>query len=207
LSFVVSGPEQARELLDRAPPLEGLEIAVERVRVAVALHDLPEARRELARWPGQPEPRARLARTLWSAVVANENGDNEQALAFVASVINELEEEGQIGMFLNIGTPIVGPMRTLAGTNPSPFVREILDHPRLAAEAEAPWNDPLGDQLTTQEMVVLAYLPSWLSNAAIAEQLDISINTVKTHLKHIYRKLDAADRKQAVEISERLGLL
>ena len=204
---MVSGPEQALALLDRTPRLEGLEIAVERVRIALALHDLTEARRLLGHWPDQPEPRARLAFTLWQAAVDSEAGDEKQALLGLRSVIDELEQEGQVGLFFNIGPPIVPPLRALFRVDPSPFLREVLDHPRLGAEAEAAFNDPLGDQLTTQEMVVLAYLPSWLSNSAIAEQLGISINTVKTHLKHIYRKLDAADRKQAVEIAERLGLL
>ena len=204
---MVSGPEQARELLDRPPPLQGLEIAIERVRIAIALHDLTGARRQLDDWPDQPEPRARLARTLWSAVVDSEAGDDERALVLLGGVVNELEGEGQIGLFLNIGPPIVAPLRALNRAEPNPFVRDILEHPRLALETDAAWNDPLGEQLTTQEMVVLAYLPSWLSNAAIAEQLGISINTVKTHLKHIYRKLEAADRKQAVEIAEHSGLL
>jgi LuxR family maltose regulon positive regulatory protein len=54
---------------------------------------------------------------------------------------------------------------------------------------------------------VLAYLPTRLSNADIARRLYVSVNTVKTHLKHIYRKLDAANRSAAIERAESLGLL
>jgi LuxR family maltose regulon positive regulatory protein len=63
------------------------------------------------------------------------------------------------------------------------------------------------EQLTEQELVVLGYLPSRLSNAAIAEELGVSLNTIKTHLKHIYRKFDVSDRGEAITVGERLHLL
>jgi LuxR family maltose regulon positive regulatory protein len=54
---------------------------------------------------------------------------------------------------------------------------------------------------------VLGYLPSRLSNAAIAEELGVSLNTIKTHLKHIYRKFGVSDRGEAITVGERLHLL
>ena len=54
---------------------------------------------------------------------------------------------------------------------------------------------------------MLALLPTRLSNAEIAERLDVSVNTVKTHLKHIYRKLDVFGRSRAVDAAERRHLL
>jgi LuxR family maltose regulon positive regulatory protein len=66
---------------------------------------------------------------------------------------------------------------------------------------------PLAETLTAQEMTVLGYLPSWISNAGIAERLGVSLNTIKTHMKHIYRKLGVADRREAVEVARSLGLL
>jgi LuxR family maltose regulon positive regulatory protein len=65
----------------------------------------------------------------------------------------------------------------------------------------------LVDHLTEQEVIVLGYLPSRLSNAAIAEELRVSLNTIKTHLKHVYQKLDATGRAEAVDVAEQLGLL
>ena len=46
-----------------------------------------------------------------------------------------------------------------------------------------------------------------LSNAEIAAEMFVSPNTVKTHLKHVYRKLDVADRRQAVRRGRELRLL
>jgi DNA-binding CsgD family transcriptional regulator len=52
--------------------------------------------------------------------------------------------------------------------------------------------------LTEREVDVLRYLPTRLSTSDIATRLHISPNTVKTHLKHLYRKLGARSRNQAI---------
>lgn len=61
--------------------------------------------------------------------------------------------------------------------------------------------------LTDRELAVLRLLPSSLSRVELAENLCVSRNTLKTHLRNIYRKLDAADRAAAVARGRRLGLL
>ena len=63
------------------------------------------------------------------------------------------------------------------------------------------------EQLSDREILVLRYLPSRLSNPEIARNLYVSVNTLKTHLKHIYRKLGVANRSEAIEMAESLGLL
>jgi len=54
---------------------------------------------------------------------------------------------------------------------------------------------------------VLSYLPTMLTTAEIAAELYVSVNTVKTHLKSIYRKLDVARRRDAVHRARALHLL
>ena len=61
--------------------------------------------------------------------------------------------------------------------------------------------------LTTRELDVLRFLPTRLSNVDIGSRLRISQNTVKTHLKDIYRKLRVGSRNEAVVVAVRLGLL
>ncbi|WP_241842293.1 helix-turn-helix transcriptional regulator, partial [Pseudofrankia sp. BMG5.36] len=63
------------------------------------------------------------------------------------------------------------------------------------------------DRLSERELAVLSYLPTMLTTAEIAAELYVSVNTVKTHLKSIYRKLDVARRRDAVHRARALHLL
>ena len=72
----------------------------------------------------------------------------------------------------------------------------------LTSEAES-----LRDPLTESEARVLRYLPTNLSKREIADELYVSVNTIKTHVKHLYAKLDVKTRRQAVERARSLGLL
>ena len=61
--------------------------------------------------------------------------------------------------------------------------------------------------LSQSEIRVLRYLPTKLSAPEIADHLYLSVNTVKTHMRHIYDKLGAHRRHEAVEQARALGLL
>lgn len=65
----------------------------------------------------------------------------------------------------------------------------------------------LTEPLTARELELLAYLPSRLTNAELAERCFVSLNTVKTHMAHIYRKLGASGRDAAIVRARELGLL
>ena len=65
----------------------------------------------------------------------------------------------------------------------------------------------LRDPLTERELTVLRFLPTMMSNAEIADELYVSVNTVKTHVKHLYRKLDVRDRRSAIRRARELRLL
>lgn len=58
--------------------------------------------------------------------------------------------------------------------------------------------DLMVEKLTERELAVLRYLPSRMSNKEIAERLFVSVNTVKSHIKSIYRKLGVSSRNEAV---------
>ena len=64
-----------------------------------------------------------------------------------------------------------------------------------------------GGPLTESEIRVLRYLPTYMSVPEIAAELYLSANTVKTHLQHLYRKLGAHSRREAVQRAQALGLL
>jgi LuxR family maltose regulon positive regulatory protein len=65
----------------------------------------------------------------------------------------------------------------------------------------------LAAPLTERELKILRYLPTMLSNAEIGAETFVSLNTVKTHLRSIYRKLDVSSRADAVQRARELGLL
>jgi LuxR family maltose regulon positive regulatory protein len=67
--------------------------------------------------------------------------------------------------------------------------------------------EPLTQPLTDTEVRVLRYLPTNLRAPEIAAELYVSINTVRTHLRHLYAKLGANGRTDAVERARQLGLL
>jgi LuxR family maltose regulon positive regulatory protein len=65
----------------------------------------------------------------------------------------------------------------------------------------------LVEPLTDSEARVLRYLPTNLSAPEIADQLSVSANTVRTHMRHVYEKLGAHRRADAVDRARALGLL
>jgi LuxR family maltose regulon positive regulatory protein len=72
--------------------------------------------------------------------------------------------------------------------------RRDIDHGRLA----------LVEPLTERERDVLRFLPSRLTVREIADHLHVSVNTLKFHLKVIYRKLGVSSRDEAARIARQM---
>ena len=130
------------------------------------------------------------------------------------------EAKARLVEALEIGGPL-GFVRTVIESGP--HVRPLLDRiparsdgyvARLrsaagteATEVSAPHRRTLGDQLSPREREILDYLPTALTIREVAGELFVSTNTLKTHLSHIYRKLDVSTREGAVARARVLGLL
>jgi LuxR family maltose regulon positive regulatory protein len=88
------------------------------------------------------------------------------------------------------------------------LVADILD---LVHGASLPAKDQTSssqaDELSPSELRVLRYLPTNLSRPEIAGELSVSVNTVNTHIRNIYAKLQARDRSSAVQRARELRLL
>jgi LuxR family transcriptional regulator, maltose regulon positive regulatory protein len=84
-----------------------------------------------------------------------------------------------------------------------PFVERVLAS--VPPPTSTPGHD--ADRLTPGELAVLRELPSLLSLREIAEARAVSVNTVKTHLRSVYRKLGVEGRREAVDAARRRGLL
>jgi Response regulator containing a CheY-like receiver domain and an HTH DNA-binding domain len=89
---------------------------------------------------------------------------------------------------------------------------ESADHQRLAFTTSAgngatQPGSSAGDAITARERDVLSMIGQGYSNKRIARTLEISPETVKSHVKHIFSKLDVTARSEAVSRAVSLGLL
>ena len=75
-----------------------------------------------------------------------------------------------------------------------------------AAPPEAPTRVELPDGLTAREAEVLGLIASGFTNREIATRLVVSEATVKTHINHLFAKIDARDRAAAINYAVRHGL-
>jgi LuxR family transcriptional regulator, maltose regulon positive regulatory protein len=84
-------------------------------------------------------------------------------------------------------------------------VLDVVQGSSPAAKGQRP--SPQADELSPTELRVLRYLPTNLSRPEIASELSVSVNTVNTHVRNIYAKLQARDRSSAVQRARELRLL
>lgn len=94
--------------------------------------------------------------------------------------------------------------------DPGPLLSALVrDHQSLTRRGTAPRGDALaaGDELTARELAVLELLATDFSQRDIARQLFVSLNTVKTHTRAIFRKLHVTNRQSAVSRALDRGLL
>jgi len=172
------------------------------VQAAVARHDLGAAAERLDRWAvDDVQRRSRLQRTLWAAVVDFEAGDRRRAIQVVSGVVHAAAREGDERLFLDGGRPVERLLPALVHTAPLPYAQRLV---RAALAQDPAKGTVLG--LSKRELEVARYLPTPLSSAEIAARLYISLNTLKTHLRTIYGKLDATNRREAIQRAEELGI-
>ncbi len=182
------GPvDQAAEWLTRGDPLAALR----------RVEGLPEADPEL-------HPVLRLHAWLIAALAHHGLGQLDQASTALEQALALAASEGYRRPFV-AGFPLRRLLeRHLARpTAYGPLVAELLD--ALAQGGDAP--PGLLEPLSERERAVLRLLPALLSNPEIASELFVSVNTVKTHIKTIYRKLDVTSRRDAVIRARELRLI
>jgi LuxR family transcriptional regulator, maltose regulon positive regulatory protein len=84
-------------------------------------------------------------------------------------------------------------------------ILDVMHGSALAVKDQHP--APPMEELSPTELRVLRYLPTNLSRPEIANELSVSVNTVNTHVRSIYAKLQASDRTSAVQRARELRLL
>jgi LuxR family maltose regulon positive regulatory protein len=144
---------------------------------------------------------------LLDAVARDALGDQRAAEASVERALALAEHDRMILQFL------MTPVRNLLERHPkhrtahAALLTTILDLLAGTPPPQPRTTMPLRDELSDAELRVMRYLPSNLKATEIAGELFVSANTVRTHLRHIYAKLDAHSRSEAVTRARELGLL
>jgi LuxR family maltose regulon positive regulatory protein len=130
------------------------------------------------------------------------------AVALLERALRSAEAEGYVRVFVGEGPPVVRLLESLSTKQPSwGYPRRLLDLVNRRDDPAAPADQGLVDPLSTRELDVLRLLASDLDGPAIARELVVSLNTVRTHTKNIYAKLGVNSRRAAVSRAGGLGLL
>jgi LuxR family transcriptional regulator, maltose regulon positive regulatory protein len=154
--------------------------------------------------PGAGEPLPQVERQVLSAWLASAEGQPQRAGKLLEGAMDVAEGHGLIEVFVRGGPAVVRLVDEL--TDDQPAFREAVLARAREAMAPAPRSD-LADPLTDRELEILSYLPSRFTNTELAAHCYVSVNTIKTHMAHIYRKLEVANRNEAIVRARELGLL
>ncbi len=131
-------------------------------------------------------------------------GDQGAATTALDDALRRAEPEGWTRTFLDGGADMTTVLRSLTGDAGRRAERLLAQVPATASVRRPGPIEP--DELSERELDVLRLLRSDLSGPAIARELLVSLNTLRTHTKHIYTKLGVNNRREAVSRAAELGL-
>lgn len=151
-----------------------------------------------------PRPLAVVQHEILLAWLADQDNAQDDVRRHLAEALRVAEIHALVDVFVRAGPPILNRLVMVSGPR-SPFVEKIVA--RAQEQRKPATAMVLPEPLTERELELLSYLPTRMSNVELARRFFVSVNTIKTHLAHIYRKLDVPDRNAAIVRSRDLGLL
>jgi LuxR family maltose regulon positive regulatory protein len=192
----------AHAVVRASPPGVDSELLAARV----ALRHAPGRAAELLRAMRTGTRRQAVEKLLLRAQVVD--AEPAEASGALIKAVSVGEPLGMVRTFLEEGPEVNRKLLDLGLGSHDPALGRLA---ALACEelamASTLTGPPLIEQLTGRELAVLRLLPLRMSNHEIAAQLYVSINTVKTHIRAIYRKLGVTDRSAAVRRARALELV
>jgi LuxR family maltose regulon positive regulatory protein len=119
------------------------------------------------------------------------------------------EQGGFLGLFLECDSDLIkilDPYKKRKGS--SAYICSLLDGFQEDSPSPKVISPPLLlEPLSDRELDVLRHLPNNLTTPEIADEMMLSVNTVRTHIKNIYQKLDVHKRSEAVKHAKDLNLI
>ena len=175
-----------------------------------AEHSVHEATRLLERLLRAAEAGGRTGRVIeilvLQALAHQARTDIPAALACLERALTLAEPEGYVRVFIDEGPPMASLLRAAAKQGATRnYVHRLLVAVDETGQ-ESPVVQALIDPLSERELDVLRLLGTELDGPAIARELMVSLNTVRTHTKHIYAKLAVTNRRAAVRRAAELDL-
>ncbi len=151
--------------------------------------------------------------SLLMALAYRAQGQERESLDMLTEALKFAQPQGFIRIFLDKGQPMLDLLREFcrqpreaALRNYAATLQQAFAGPGRDAPLESP-NAQLLDPLSTRELEILSLLCNGLSNQEIADELVLSVGTVKSHIHNIFRKLGVRDRPQAIATATKLGLI
>lgn len=196
----------AAELWRRLPPSPVTDLIGARIRLAV---DDPSAALDALAAMDPPSTRRLQIEHGLLAALATAPGDVDAAHRVLHEALALAEPVGFHRTIIDNGPD----MWKLLASVPAPgrvgdYVERLLEAARqVVPTPRAAYQQGLIEPLSDRELTVLRYLSSRLNNTEIARALYLSVNTVRSHVKAIYRKLGINSRREAVQRGQSLGLL
>jgi LuxR family maltose regulon positive regulatory protein len=183
-------------------------LTFERAAAALTLRDDDLARKWIEIYSGSTEsthPLATLDGLLLAAWLAQREGAFDVARTQLTEALAVAEGPSLVESFVRAGPMIVEMIADLPDAH-SGFSGRILRRAQALA-TPSPLGIELVEPLTDRELEILSYLPSRLTNTELADHFYVSVNTIKTHMAHIYRKLGVANRNRAISRAREIGIL
>ena len=200
LRFVLNDWKRADELLQRMPKIE----MVRQIDMNLKFEADPKRIHALVAQMPETTPRQRVNKILYQATI---NIDQENvALNYLRTALDLGAEVGFHEYFVrqNRLYPI---MVKAAAAKPTIFIESVVHEMSERIKNSNSDTGALEEKLTNRELEILKHLTTGNPISAIAKQLHISQNTMKTHLRNVYRKLDSDGRHSAVEKARKLLLI
>jgi LuxR family maltose regulon positive regulatory protein len=150
----------------------------------------------------------RISAVLVRAVGYRRLGRNDVAAAQLDEALALAAPEDARQVFVDCGKPVRALLTVLvpAESRFAGFAAGILQRFESPIGPRAIDHRAGKGELTESEREIMRYLSSHLTNEEIAEDLCLSVNTVKTHLRAIYRKLGVSSRRAAIAEADARGL-